>query len=1141
MRRTWFAVVATAVFLIAISSVQPVSAQSFSFPVGGFTTTNVCANSNTPPAGCQILTNGSPSRPQVISGGILRLTTANANQHGSAWFGIQQPLVTGFTTAFQFRVTNTNSCFLCTFPADGLALVIQSDPAGTGALGYTGNGQNIAYGNNDVSTASGPGNAILNSLAIELDTHQNTNYSDPDGNHIAVQSCGPNNSSTLTPNSADHNYTCPNGSLAKLALQSLPSGLSLTDQLTHTITVNYLPPGTCTSNCNNLSVYFDSTLILQTTLNIATQLNLTSGSSAFIGFTAATGASVENNDIVSWSFSQWPLSPITINEPLQPTVTNFNYTSNLSAITDYSQSGIPSTSFQGVFMQGTVTAISAQQFSDLVNNTPFQGSTCQRQDTGNGTYACVTTTDLCTTPTNSQPAGANCLTTTNPLIVVSNTYDIDPSQKPLIAPGYIMGKDNALSCGASGDNTCKGLVSIFQGISGDATTTTGHTNNFNSVLIPILGSVQPDTSVTATPALNGGWTNTNLTINFNSIDIVPSNNQNPPPTLPTVTSIQYTVTGANLPSPVSGTLTGSTGSINIPVTQEGTTVITYQATDSANIIESVTTNSGNTVSSASPTFTFNVDLTPPTVVCSPPVAAWQSTDVMVPCSASDNAGGSGLVGPSSFSVQTNVPTGTETNTATIAAVTVKDLAGNTSLPQPPTGSFGPFWVDKAAPVINGPTVTPASPVYGQSVNANYSCTDGGSGVVLCGPSGSAQISATSNTGPLTSPSDGSVGTHTFTVYAQDAVGNNSSPSVVTYTVSKATPVITWATPAAITYGTGLSSTQLNATANVAGTFVYTPAAGTVLGASPQTQTLSVSFTPTDTVNYATATATVQILVNPATPAITWSNPAAITYGTALNSAQLNATANVAGKFVYSPAAGSILSVGTQTLGVTFTPTDGTDYTNATKSVSITVTQASTTTTITSVSPNPAAVGSPVVVSVSVTGSTNVSAPTGTVTVNASTGENCGPVSVTAGGCTLTFQSAGVRTVTATYSGDTNFAGSSTTSSVSVSVGDFTISATPSSETISSGHQATYSITVAPLGGGLTGSVNLSCSGGPPNTTCSISPSVDSLQGGSTTSTVTLMASKNVTHGTYTLTFTGSYGNGVLVHSASVSLTVKGLN
>lgn len=934
--RCVYAVAVLCVLTLTISSTQPAEAQSFSFPVGGFTTTNVCANGSSPASTCQVLTNGSPSRPQVVSGGVLRLTTANQNQHGSAWFKLQQPLSTGFTTAFQFQVSNKNACRGCSFPADGLALVIQNDPSGTGAIGYTGNGQNISYGNNDVSTAHGPGSAILNSLAIELDTFQNSNYNDPNGNHIAVQSCGPNNSSTVTPNSADHNYMCPNGSLANLALQALPSGLSLTDGLAHTITVNYLPPASCTSGCNNLSVYFDSTLILQTTVDLTQQLNLTSATNAYIGFTAATGSSVQDNDIISWSFSQWPLSPITINEPVQPTApTNFNYTSTLSAVSDYSQSGLPPNSFQGLFMQGTVQTITDQQFSDLVNNTPFQGSTCQHQDTGNGTYACVTTTDLCTNPSNPNPAGANCLTTgTNPLINVANTYNLDPSQKPLIAPGYIMGKDNALGCGASGDNSCKGLVSVFTGINGDLITSTGHTNNFNSVLIPIIGGVQPTTSITTNPPLNGGWANGNVSITFNSIETVPSNNTNPPSTLPNIASINWQATGANVPSPASGTINGSTGSITVPVTVEGTTLITYSATDSSNVVETEVTNSGNNVSTATPTLTIKTDLTVPTVSCTPPAPAWQATDVVVPCTASDNSNGSGLVGPSSFSVQTNVSPNTETNNATIAAVTVKDIAGNTSTAQ---GPFGPFEVDKLAPSISGPTTSPASPVFGQSVTASYSCADGGSGVVLCGPSGSGQISPTPNTGTITTPVDGSVGQHTFTVTSQDLVGNASQPSSVTYTVAKATPVVTWANPAPITYGKALSSAQLNATANIPGTFIYSPAAGTILSAG--NQTLSVTFTPSDSTDYNTATASVLLVVNQASPTIGWTVPSPITYGTALSSTQLNASANVPGTFVYSPPAGTILGAGLQTLSVTFTPTDATDYSTGIASVPLIVNKA----------------------------------------------------------------------------------------------------------------------------------------------------------------------------------------------------------
>jgi hypothetical protein len=62
---------------------------------------------------------------------------------------------------------------------------------------------------------------------------------------------------------------------------------------------------------------------------------------------------------------------------------------------------------------------------------------------------------------------------------------------------------------------------------------------------------------------------------------------------------------------------------------------------------------------------------------------------------------------------------------------------------------------------------------------------------------------------------------------------------------KATATLSWANPADIVYGTALSGTQLNATANVSGSFVYTPPAGTVLNVG-NGQTLSVTFTPTDT-------------------------------------------------------------------------------------------------------------------------------------------------------------------------------------------------------------------------------------------------------------------------------------------------------
>jgi hypothetical protein len=114
--------------------------------------------------------------------------------------------------------------------------------------------------------------------------------------------------------------------------------------------------------------------------------------------------------------------------------------------------------------------------------------------------------------------------------------------------------------------------------------------------------------------------------------------------------------------------------------------------------------------------------------------------------------------------------------------------------------------------------------------------------------------------------------------AVDSAGNifvndESNQRTRVFVQLKSTPTITWATPAAINYGTALSTTQLNASFSVPGTCVYSPAVGTVL--TPGTQTLSVTCTPTDTANINTVTATVSLTVS----AITQSTSGNIGVGT----------------------------------------------------------------------------------------------------------------------------------------------------------------------------------------------------------------------------------------------------------------------
>ena len=404
-----------------------------------------------------------------------------------------------------------------------------------------------------------------------------------------------------------------------------------------------------------------------------------------------------------------------------------------------------------------------------------------------------------------------------------------------------------------------------------------------------------------------------------------------------------------------------------------------------------------------------------------------------------------------------------------------------------TRAVGPI---KVAPTITWATPAPIS--YGTALSATQlDASTTVAGTFAYSPPSGTLLNAGSQTLSVT-----------FT--PTDLIDYSTATATVTLTITPAMPTITWAAPAAVTYGTALSATQLDATANVAGTFVYSPAAGTVLGAG--TQTLSVTFTPTNT-NYAPTTGTVPFTVNKAplkvtvqnasraygaanptfsdiitsfvngdtqsvvsgtasltttatasspvgtypitaalgtlsaanytfstfvngtltitqaSPSITWATPAAVTYGTALSATQLDATANVAGTFVYSPAAGTVLAVGMQTLSLTFTPTDTTDYTTATGSVPLVVNPVTTTVTLTS-SANPSAYGSPVTFTATVTPIT----ATGTATfTDGST--TLGTATISGGVATYSTStlSAGSHSIAAAYSGDSNDSGS--TSSV----------------------------------------------------------------------------------------------------------------
>jgi X-X-X-Leu-X-X-Gly heptad repeat protein len=491
---------------------------------------------------------------------------------------------------------------------------------------------------------------------------------------------------------------------------------------------------------------------------------------------------------------------------------------------------------------------------------------------------------------------------------------------------------------------------------------------------------------------------------------------------------------------------------------------------------------------------------------------------------------------------------------------------------PTFGQIGSYNIYRST---NGATAVLISSVLGTSLTFTDTA-------VTCGPTYSYFVTAVlANTNP-----------------PQESVPSNTTSAIPTCTPTSTTVTssmnpsifgqsVTFAATVANTSGgtaTPTGSVQFSVDGAPFGAAVPLSGSGAaVTAASGATATLTVSgsphtinavYTNTDggfngssgtlsqTVNPAPTSTTVTTSVNPSIygQSVTFTSTvvniagAGISTATPTGSVQFYVDGVASGAVVplsRSGAAATAKSSATATLTVSGSPhTIKAVYTNTDRNfngssgtLSQTVNPAPTSATVTS-SVNPSIVGQSVTFTATVANiagaAISTATPTGSVQFMDGLSLLGTPQTVSGlGTATLTTSAlaAGTHPITAVYTNaDGNFRGSTSTSFGQV-VQDFTITATPGAQTISSGHQAVYSITVTPISG-LTGTIALSCSGAPPNSACSVSPSADNLQGTPVASTVTLSANKNVNHGTFTLTFIGSLVGGNLSHSTTVQLTVK---
>jgi sugar lactone lactonase YvrE len=265
-----------------------------------------------------------------------------------------------------------------------------------------------------------------------------------------------------------------------------------------------------------------------------------------------------------------------------------------------------------------------------------------------------------------------------------------------------------------------------------------------------------------------------------------------------------------------------------------------------------------------------------------------------------------------------------------------------------TGAFGAMTY---YPVGSGDIFANVGDINGDDRVDITAVTGTGLAVLLSGQSETASISNVAFYG---------CGTQSVTAtYGSDANYGSSTSAALTFTpAKKATALTLTVTPAAGVVGqqftvqatlspyvfgsqtTNGETVTFYANGINAGAATLSGGVATFIGVPPATGNYTVYATYPGDCTFSTSTSNSVIGTVLQASTLSWSPPAPIKYGTPLSTVQLNATDSVAGTFAYTPAAGTVLAAGTNTLSVTFTPTNAL-YGQETLTVPITVTQEGT--------------------------------------------------------------------------------------------------------------------------------------------------------------------------------------------------------
>jgi hypothetical protein len=185
------------------------------------------------------------------NGNSVRLTPNTPVQYGAMWYNTPQYVIGGFTTTFQFGISDPTSLG----GGDGIAFALQN--VGNHAAG-------MEYG------------AFSNNIGITLNTFQTAD--EPSANFVGIV--------TNTDAAGNASY--------KSTYDLNGMGINLKDGNIHSATLNYIS-GNLTMTIDGISIFSNVPLDLSHGTDA-------SGNS-FVGFGARTGLAAENHDILSWTMT----------------------------------------------------------------------------------------------------------------------------------------------------------------------------------------------------------------------------------------------------------------------------------------------------------------------------------------------------------------------------------------------------------------------------------------------------------------------------------------------------------------------------------------------------------------------------------------------------------------------------------------------------------------------------------------------------------------------------------------------------------------------------------------------------------------------------------------------------------------------